>query len=325
MSRTEVLIMDSKNIQLNKELCNYLIKHLRKTRNVLEDLSKLSIGPTRFSQERAFREMDLVMKHADDLVLKCMCKQSSWLDTTITLANIKEEVLQFLLDLCFWIGMLKIAILDSNLAKFKIFKHVTKVVKEHEDLLEKLSKEGSSLQKTTQNDMEHLLTKLLEVKINHASSGQTIPNQDREYILSVYLLSRIEDDNQIEKDVDSLLKEVTWDKPWGGGAYGNMSEVTWLQQKCALKALKYIDKKEATITRSFNHPHIVQFLWYWEHEKRSHIMVEWMPADLYTHIQHLVERNGGKPFELHVAIDIMLQIANAMQISQQQETKEDCP
>jgi ppGpp synthetase/RelA/SpoT-type nucleotidyltranferase len=63
-------------------------------------------------------------------------------------------------------------------AKFKIFKHVTKVVKEHEDILEKLSKEGSSLQKTTQNDMEHLLTELLEVKINHASSGQTIPNQD---------------------------------------------------------------------------------------------------------------------------------------------------
>jgi serine/threonine protein kinase len=42
-------------------------------------------------------------------------------------------------------------------------------------------------------------------------------------------------------------------------------------------------------------------------------MIEWMFADLYTHIQHLVERNGGKPFELHVAIDIMLQIANAIQ------------
>ncbi len=41
--------------------------------------------------------------------------------------------------------------------------------------------------------------------------------------------------------------------------------------------------------------------------------MEWMPIDLYTHIQHLVESNGGKPFELQVAIDIMLQIANAMQ------------
>lgn len=70
MSRTEVLIMDSKKIELNKELCKYLIKHLTKTRNVLEDLSKLFIGPTRFSQGRAFREMDLVMKHADDLVFE---------------------------------------------------------------------------------------------------------------------------------------------------------------------------------------------------------------------------------------------------------------
>jgi serine/threonine protein kinase len=40
-----------------------------------------------------------------------------------------------------------------------------------------------------------------------------------------------------------------------------------------------------------------------------------MLANLYTHIQHLVQRNGGKPFEFHVEIDIvvMLQIANAMQ------------
>jgi hypothetical protein len=39
-----------------------------------------------------------------------------------------------------------------------------------------------------------------------------------------------------------------WVKPLGGGAFGNVSKVTWLQQKCALKELKYIDKKEATIT-----------------------------------------------------------------------------
>jgi serine/threonine protein kinase len=40
--------------------------------------------------------------------------------------------------------------------------------------------------------------------------------------------------------------------------------------------------------------------------------MEWMPTDLYTHIEAQVEKNGGKPFQLHVAIDIMLQIAKAM-------------
>jgi serine/threonine protein kinase len=71
------------------------------------------------------------------------------------------------------------------------------------------------------------------------------------------------------------------------------------------------EEKEVTILKRCHHPHIVKFFWYWE-DKKSHIMMEWMPQNLYTHIKGQVQGKPGTPFKLHVAIDIMLQVANAM-------------
>jgi serine/threonine protein kinase len=44
----------------------------------------------------------------------------------------------------------------------------------------------------------------------------------------------------------------------------------------------------------------------------SYIIMERMHEDLSKHIKRLVGRTGGRPFQLHVAIDIMLQVAKAM-------------
>ncbi|KAH9549412.1 hypothetical protein CY35_10G018300 [Sphagnum magellanicum] len=41
-------------------------------------------------------------------------------------------------------------------------------------------------------------------------------------------------------------------------------------------------------------------------------MMERMPQDLQRHIEVQAQKRGGQPFELHVAIDIMLQVAKAM-------------
>jgi tRNA A-37 threonylcarbamoyl transferase component Bud32 len=273
---------------------------------VLEDRTFIR-GARNSSQQRALTEVDLVMKRAEDLESKCMCKQSSWLDAAITLADIKEEVLEIVLDLCFWTSILKIAVADSDTEESKVVRSTAKAVKKHEDLLQKLLEEGSSLQKAASDDRDHLLAKLEKVKKNHAS----ISTVD-EYILSLYLWSRIKEDDRFAANVESKQLKVRPGILLGSGASGHVSEVTWLQQKCALKVLKVVDEKEATILRGCNHPHIVRFLWYWEHQRKSHILMEWMPTDLYAHIQGQVEKNGGKPFQLHVTIDIMLQIAKAM-------------
>ncbi|KAH8964605.1 hypothetical protein BDL97_04G075900 [Sphagnum fallax] len=306
--------MDLDQIQLNNHLCNYLYTWVAKTKPVIEYHKKASIRRGTNSQERAFREVELVVKRAEDLLLKCMCRQSSWLEAAITLANIKEEVLDIVLDLSFWKRMLKIAIAPAKRGESTVLQDAAKAVEKDEELYEKLLKEGSSLQKAAGHDMSHLLNKLLEVKEKHASRGEgsTASIQEREYILSIYLSSCIEDDDRIATEVESQLKDIKWGEPLGSGGFAHVSEVTWLQQLCALKRIHNCDPKEVQISRGCNHPHIVQFFWFWEHERTSNIIMERMPEDLSNHIQRLVERNGGRPFQLHVAIDIMLQIAKAM-------------
>jgi hypothetical protein len=314
----QYLTMDLDQIQLNNHLCNYLYKWVGKTKLVLEYHKRASMRRATNSEERAFREVELVVKRAEDLLLKCMCRQSSWLEAAIALANIKEEVLDIVLDLSFWKRMLKIAIAYANMGESTVLQYAAKAVEKDEDLYEKQLKECSSLQKAAGHDMSHLLTKLLEVKEKHASGGEgsTASIQEREYILSIYLLSCIEDDDRIAIEVESQLKDIKWGKPLGSGASGLVSQVEWLQQPCAVKKIQNTDPKEATMARGCNHPHIVQFFWVYQEERSSYIIMERMHEDLSTHIEGLVQRSvekdGFRPFQLHVAIDIMLQIAKAM-------------
>jgi serine/threonine protein kinase len=156
------------------------------------------------------------------------------------------------------------------------------------------------------------------VKDNHVDTSFTSPSgiNNQEYILATYLLSQItRDGKDLMKEVHTQLKEYTWLALLGEGASGDVGEVMWLNKKCALKITRIPniekEKKEVTILKQCHHPHIVKFFWYWE-DKKSHIMMEWMPTNLYTHIKAQVQGQHGTPFKLHVAIDIMLQVANAM-------------
>jgi hypothetical protein len=306
--------MDFDHSPLHNELCNYLRKKLYKTKIVLEYHKTASIERATDSQEVAFRELELVVRRADDLLLKCMCKQSSWLDATLTLPNIKEEVLDIVLDLFFWKRMLKIAIAHSDKGGLAPLQYTAKALGKDEELHEKLLKADSPLQKAAEHDRSHLLDKLWEVKERHASGreGSTASIHEREYILSIYLLSYLTEEDRIATEVESQLMDVQWGEPLGSGAYGLVSEVKWLEQLCAMKRIENGDPKEVKISRGCNHPNIVQFFWFWEQERTSNIIMERMHEDLSRHIKRLVERNDGRPFQLHVAIDIMLQIAKAL-------------
>ncbi len=100
----------------------------------------------------------------------------------------------------------------------------------------------------------------------------------------------------------------------GNGAYGDVYAVNWLgNQECAWKVLKHQElDQEYRILRRCSHPHILQSLWYWKEEEKSHIIMQRMPEDLEKHVSR-------QKLDLHVAIDVMLQIAKAMRYLQRKK------
>ncbi len=298
--------MDLDQVQLNEELCRYLDNILVDIRIILDDPGKDLSTSKRDDRERALKELDLVVKRPESLMGKCMCKDSLWLDAAITLANIKEEILEIQLELSWWANTVEIASVQDLDSAESVIQNAVKAMRKQSALLEELVKEGSSLQRAAEVDKENLVSKLLRVEEEHAKE------EDHEYVLSVYLLSQMKKDIHIVEMVRSKLKDVTWVKRLGSGAYGLVNEVTWLQRKCALKSVNSCEKEVITLSRC-NHPHIVQFLWHWEEENEAYIIMERMSQNLQRHIEVQAQKRGGQPFELHVAIDIMLQIAKAMQ------------
>ncbi len=314
MKKVEELTINIDQIQLNKQLCKYLGEKFATTRTVLErSFASMSTLATT-DQKKVLQEIHMVAKCGEALVQKCLCRESSWLDGAITLANVKEDVTEILLSLSWWTSVLKMTKADMG----QVVQNTIEALKKHDHLLEKFLSASGSLQDAAKIDMDYLLAKLKEVKDNHVNPSFTSPSgiNNQEYILATYLLSQITGDvKDVTKDVDTELKKYNWLALLGAGTGGHVDEVIWLNKKCALKIIRIpnIEKevKEVTILKQCHHPHIVKFFWHWE-DKKSHIMMEWMPENLYTHIKAQVQGKHGTPFKLHVAIDIMLQVANAM-------------
>lgn len=95
---------------------------------------------------------------------------------------------------------------------------------------------------------------------------------------------------------------------------------------CALKILNVQDERKATSLKEIFHPNIIRFFHCWEappRNSKSHLLMELMPTNLTIYIEGRLKNMEasstlqiGKDimiFSLPVAIDIMHQIAQAMQ------------
>ncbi|CAK9218204.1 unnamed protein product [Sphagnum troendelagicum] len=109
----------------------------------------------------------------------------------------------------------------------------------------------------------------------------------------------------------------------GQGSYGSVVGAEWLGQKVALKTFQGIDTRsfllEANILAGLFHPHIVQIFGVCTGGRQASIVMERMHGDLGKVIDSLnrgmstSRHRGEQIFQLRVALDIMLQIAEAMQ------------
>jgi hypothetical protein len=165
------------------------------------------------------------VKRVEDLEQRCKCKEHSWLDAEINLANIKEEVMEILLDLSWWTDVLKIATNNLFLGEPAEAQTAQTAVRKYETLFEKLQKEGSSLQKAAQADTKDLCSKLAGVV---PWWGERFLGITHCPILATYLLSHIKEDS-IAPDMEAQLRQHNLVRFLGSGLYGEVNEVTWLK------------------------------------------------------------------------------------------------
>jgi hypothetical protein len=132
MRKVEELTANIDQIQLNKQLCNYLGSKFTKTRIVLER-SFASMSTLATTDQKVLQEIHMVAKCGEALVQKCLCKESSWLDGAITLANVKEDVTEILLSLSWWTSVLQI----TNADMVRAIQNTTKALERHDHLLKR--------------------------------------------------------------------------------------------------------------------------------------------------------------------------------------------
>jgi serine/threonine protein kinase len=113
--------------------------------------------------------------------------------------------------------------------------------------------------------------------------------------------------------------KISYKDRLGDGALGTVFECTFLGVKAAAKVWKTdcINKKpaekEASLFSKLRHPNVAQFIGYGVEESQSVIVSELMSTDLRKYLDKKKENAGeGHPLPLLVAMNILLQIAEAM-------------
>ena len=281
----------------------------------------------------AMDQMHSVLQRGEDLVKVCCYKGPSWLSLAVFIIDIKEEIIDILLELQTWVGMVIVGIAQTRgivgdqVSELELLREAEE---EYESLLETFRKSNSELDEAAFEDKKNLLEKLQIVQELCLGHGLF---HTADCLLAVYMSIKLESGNfHLDGfDVIKALKEYKINKPIGSGSFGTVVEVTWLNGPCALK-ISDAGTAEGTSLQSLHHPNIIKIFCHWEAQDeddhthmRSYMLMELMSMDL----AHLIvaekmkkksmkilttseEQTSTMPFQLNVAVDIMLQVAKAM-------------
>lgn len=310
------------NLKLNAAQCQYLARELLETRRFLKN-GERSLRSVYHRNRKAFLELYSVVKGAESLVHQCCCQNSSWLEVALTLYEIKSDIVDITLHLKWWTSILDVIVRGLRSEQYDEFKLLGTAEKRFGDLLQSLYVEDHELEKAAQVDRKRLLGEVREALANSEDQLQD------ETILSAFLQSELTSEQVHAEELLSKLNQYKVNNGLSGqsisgvigsGSFGTVLDVTWFGRRCALKLNNNLDADEARLLKEHRHPHIVRYYRYWEAPRApdqpptSHILMEHLTTDLYNHIQQKSEKSPAlkMPFPLHVAIDIMLQIAKAM-------------
>lgn len=311
---------------LHKRICGLLVKayetHLPELRICLQSLPTPTLQSDLLP---ALLELCRILHNGEHFVRLC-CDSTShrWPQRAILLAPCRDGLLVHLHDFLWCVCVVRQAIHAASAASVASTTKRRELIFCDPDSFWLLCKPYGELQHTAldcstlealEKEDADTLTEALGKMI------QNCRNHGDEYRIAELLIRRLA--HSVEAG-PGLLPESLYNVPsaefivkdvLGRGAFGSVHKIEWLGEEFAEKRifgvtdLESLD--EAAILQALQHPYAVFSLCHSVYTDSCSIVMEKMEQDLDKFIKKRCELSSP-PFRLHVAVDIMLQIAQAM-------------
>jgi len=262
----------------------------------------------------ALLELYRIVKRAEAIIHGCSTQD--WLTAAMKLANSFETFVDifFKLDWCTAV----VAIVFSNALASEL-QHVGDNIDGfgEAECAFKMEEIRSMLQQPASWDRDSLRRRLTETRAW----------KKQELVAYLWKLVNTDPANMEQRTVDLLptieRENLRHFRSLGRGAFGEVAEVEWLGQKVAQKIFPGLESSsflvEANILAGLCHPNIVQIFGVCTGAHQCSIVMEVMHGDLAQAINDAFDTSTStschreQSFMLPVALDIMLQMAEAMQ------------
>jgi serine/threonine protein kinase len=258
----------------------------------------------------ALEELRLVMSCGEMLVTD-WSEEEWWIQviSSSDCASVQRKIVLHLNEFLDCIKVLKIAIAEARNDTTFVLSTIEHLELSETDVEEEFKKDNECMIRRVKTHKRSIFSKF--VKARHHIKG----------LASHLLNTRRSTDKDAVGHLPSLMHsdvEIDLTKFLGGGSSGTVFKCKFLGVPAAAKVFDGTDTQlvkaveaEAKIFASLQHPNVVQFIGY-AIKGTQHILVsEVMSMDLFKYLKEQgVSR--GSPLSLLVAIDIMLQVARAM-------------
>lgn len=306
-------------LQLNASQCGVLKMKLLETATSIQDFVD-SLPPIhrrlyKKSCETGLQEFYRVVKDAEAIIHSCCDK--NWLQAAIKLANNTEAFVDVIFKLDWCTAVLGNLSEDVIPGEWNLPKYRAALIAEV-DLASMMGEIERMLRVDAMDDRMNLRRRLGELQ-----NGTEAVDLRQDIILHLLRITETAaEDEQKTEEGDFLLtiepKELRKEQCIGWGAFGSVHKINWLGKSFAGK---YYDPsnswylREMKILADISHPHVVQVFGCTISDPYCLVM-ELMDTDLRDHIKCFstcMSSDREALFELPVAVDIMLQIAQGME------------
>ncbi|XP_024542112.1 light-sensor Protein kinase-like [Selaginella moellendorffii] len=295
-------ICDSKSEvrKLAPKQCAYLIERVERLHKYLLDMIDFEPGLLEDCKP-TIAQIDRVMDRAQFLLHRCSSPDWLWHAVLKKEHKLKFQIILQELSQCVYFLKLKVSVSKGTLRPAP---HAW-------EWPESERQELKAAANMDREDLKRVAAKLedKETDVNKIELGR-------------YLLAEVENKRSQELPLPKYLfrnpEKVIQGKLIGEGSYAYVYEATWLGRTVATKAYAVQDPSSERELRALfylRHPNIVKMVGYTQRSKEGPyvLLMERMKRDLHNLIKDIVQSKPGPPFEMDVAVDIVLQIARGME------------